>query len=219
MTTVYFVRHAQTDYRNPIDKDRVLTDEGMRCRLKARDYLIAKQTDRNRTHIYSSDFRRSIDTIRPFADYMGIDVIPCQAFREWSVIAPEKEYYALCQRAWLDFDYRFQECETMREVQQRNVKQLLELVRKHQGDTLVIGSHGVALSTVIHFFNPWYDYQDVLRIMDLKPWIVKFEFEGSRFMSYQEVFPYVGKEFTEISTSKPDVMHEEVSIEKSTQMF
>lgn len=77
----------------------------------------------------------------------------------------------------------------MREVQQRNVKKLLELVQKHKDETLVIGSHGTALSTIIHYFYPQYGYEDVLRIMELKPWIVKFEFDGTRFSSYKEVFP------------------------------
>lgn len=189
MTTVYFVRHAQTDYRNPIDKDRVLTKEGLERRFEARDYLISHHVDRQPLHIYSSDFRRAIDTIRPFAEYVGMDIITCAEFQEWSVIAPSEDYYALCERAWEDFDYRFQDCETMREVQQRNVKKLLELVQKHKDETLVIGSHGTALSTIIHYFYPQYGYEDVLRIMELKPWIVKFEFDGTRFSSYKEVFP------------------------------
>lgn len=189
MTIVYFVRHAQTDYTNPNDKERVLTEEGLESRFRARDFLISRQVDRQKLHIYSSDFRRAMDTVRPFADYMGMDIIPCEAFREWSVIVPDEEYYALCERAWSDFDYRVQNCETMREVQQRNVDKLLELVRIHRDETLVIGSHGMALSTIIHYFNIQYNYSDVLRIMELKPWIVKFEFDGMSFSSYQEVFP------------------------------
>lgn len=189
MTTVYFVRHAQTDYSNPIDKDRVLTEEGLECRFKARDYLISQHADRQPLHIYSSDFRRAIDTIRPFADYVGMDIIPSEAFREWSVVAPEEDYYILCERAWADFDYRWKDCETMREVQRRNVNKLLELVKKHKNETVVIGSHGTALSTVINYFHPQYGYKDLLRIMELKPWIVRFEFNDMMFSSYKEVFP------------------------------
>ena len=51
MTTVYFVRHAQTDYSNPIDKDRPLTAEGMQDRYLARDYMVKQGLIGQLTHI------------------------------------------------------------------------------------------------------------------------------------------------------------------------
>lgn len=189
MTKVYFVRHAQTDYSNPIDRDRVLTKKGMQDRYKARDYLISQGVDKEILHIYSSSYRRAIDTIQPFADYVGLSIQPLEEFREWSVIAPEKEYYAACKKAWKDYTYRLDGCETLEEVQQRNVQKLLELIQMHQDETIVIGSHGTALSTILHYFNSNYNYEDLMRIMEIKPWIVRFEFEKEKFLAYDEVFP------------------------------
>ena len=54
MTTVYFVRHAQTDYSNPIDAERRLTEEGLETRYKARDYLLSQNIPKEKVHIYSS---------------------------------------------------------------------------------------------------------------------------------------------------------------------
>ena len=185
MTTVYFVRHAQTDYSNPIDAERVLTEEGLQTRYRARDFLLEKHLPRERVHIYSSNFRRAVDTVRPYADALDLPVIECDAFREWSVIAPAEEYYHACELAWENFDYRYGSCETLHEVQTRNIEKLMELLKQHDGDTIVIGSHGTALSTVIRYFHPAYDYEDVKRIMDIKPWIVQFEFEGLNFVRYE----------------------------------
>lgn len=189
MTTVYFVRHAQTDYSNPIDAERRLTEEGLETRYKARDYLLSQKIPKEKVHIYSSSFRRAIDTVRPYADAMELPIVACEEFREWSVIAPDNEYYHACKLAWEDFDYRYPQCETLREVQKRNVDKLMELLLHHEGETIIIGSHGTALSTIIHYFNPAYDYEDLLRIMDIKPWIVRFDFEGTEFKDYEEVFP------------------------------
>lgn len=191
MTKVYFVRHAQTDYGNSIDADRILTREGMQDRYKARDFLISQNPDPDKLHIYSSHFRRAVDTVQPFADYAGLPIQVLEDFREWSVIAPEEDYYAVCRRAWKDFTYRPEGCETLEEVQRRNVRKLLELVALHKGETIIIGSHGTALSTVIHYFNPDYDYDDLIRIMDIKPWIVRFDFDEERFLGYEEVFSNV----------------------------
>lgn len=189
MTRVYFVRHAQTDYSNPIDRDRILTEEGMRDRYKARDFLISQQLNPEKLHLYSSHFRRAVDTLQPFADYTGLPIQCMEEFREWSVIAPEEDYYEACRRAWQDFRYRLAGCETLEEVQKRNVGKLLELVRLHQEETIVIGSHGTALSTIIHYFDSDYGYEDLLRIMDIKPWIVRFDFMGEGYLRYEEVFP------------------------------
>lgn len=188
MTRVYFVRHAQTDYSNLVDSDRKLTEEGMQDRYKARDYLIAQNLEREKLHIYSSNFRRAVDTIQPFADYMKLPVQQMEEFREWSVIAPAEDYYTACQRAWNDFTYRLEGCETLEEVQQRNIRKLLELVMLHKDEIIVIGSHGTALSTVIHYYNKGFGYEDLIRIMDIKPWIVRFDFEGKDFCDYEEVF-------------------------------
>lgn len=189
MTTVYFVRHAQTDYSNPVDKDRVLTEEGLRDRYLARDFLLAREIRSEQLHIYSSNFRRAMDTVQPYADAMNVLIQPCEEFREWSVIAPAEEYYEACKRAWEDFTYRLQDCETLEEVQQRNIQKLMELVRLHADETIIIGSHGTALSTIIHYYNETYNYEDLLRIMEIKPWIVRFDFEGEEFVGYEEVFP------------------------------
>ena len=188
MTSVYFVRHAQTDYSNPVDSERKLTEEGMQDRYKARDYLIAQNLKREKLHIYSSYFQRAVDTVQPFADYMELPIHQVEEFREWSVIAPEEDYYAACRRAWNDFTYRLEGCETLEEVQQRNIGKLLELVMLYQDETIIIGSHGTALSTIIHYFDQKFGYEDLIRIMDIKPWIVRFDFNGKNFCGYEEVF-------------------------------
>ena len=188
MTTIYFVRHAQTDYSNPVDRERVLTPEGLRDRGKVRDFLLAQELDLEHLHIYSSSFRRAVDTVLPFAEAVGLPVQVCEEFREWTLIAPEEEYFTASEKAWQDFRYRVGQCETLEEVQQRNLGKIQELLKQHPQETIVIGSHGTALSTVIHYFDPFFGYQEFLRILDIKPWIVRFDFQKTEFCAYKEVF-------------------------------
>ena len=152
MTTVYFVRHAQTDYSNPIDKDRPLTAEGMQDRYLARDYMVKQGVIGQLTHVYASNFRRAADTVRPIAEAAGLPVEEKEEFREWTLLAKGEEYYSISQRAWEDFTYRYETCETLQEVQTRNLRKLRELVAEHPDETIVIGTHGTALPTFI--FQP-----------------------------------------------------------------
>ena len=188
MTTVYFVRHAQTDYSNPIDKDRPLTAEGMQDRYLARDYMVKQGMIGQLTHVYASNFRRAADTGRPIAEAAGLPVEEKEEFREWTLLAKGEEYYSISQRAWEDFTYRYETCETLQEVQTRNLRKLRELVAEHPDETIVIGTHGTALSTIIHYYKPDYGYEEFLRIMEFKPWIVRFQYNGEHLINMKECF-------------------------------
>ena len=51
----------------------------------------------------------------------------------------------------------------------------------------MIGSHGAALSTVIHFYDPSFGYEDFQAIKSLMPWVVKFSFEGDRLLRMEKI--------------------------------
>ena len=59
-----------------------------------------------------------------------------------------------------------------------------------------VGSHGTALSTLIHHFRPAFGYADFERICPLMPWIVRFTFDGRVCVGVEEynVFTGVAKE-------------------------
>ena len=83
-----------------------------------------------------------------------------------------------CRLQWQDFSYRLEGGESLREVQVRNVQALTAILKSKREKTIAIGSHGTALSTVINNFDSSFGYLDFLKIKDLMPWIVQFDFEG-----------------------------------------
>ena len=66
MTTIYFVRHAQSDYRGGSDRERGLTAEAMEDRKIVLDFLRDKPVDA----FWCSPYRRSLDTIREAAEHL-----------------------------------------------------------------------------------------------------------------------------------------------------
>ena len=68
MTSIYFVRHAQPDYKFKNTSDRPLTNEGLQDRLKAADVL--EKIDISA--IYSSPYKRAYDTVLPLAERLGL---------------------------------------------------------------------------------------------------------------------------------------------------
>ena len=71
-------------------------------------------------------------------------------------------------------------------VQERNIRALEALLEAHPDQTILIGTHGTALSTIINYYKPDFQLADFQRIKHIFPWIVRFEFQGASCLSIIE---------------------------------
>ncbi len=78
---------------------------------------------------------------------------------------------------WSDFAYKLSDGECLQEVQTRNISALQQVIYKHAGKNIVVGSHGTALSTIINYYDHSFGYNDFERIKNVMPWIVEFVFD------------------------------------------
>lgn len=177
MTSIYFVRHAQPNYDNHDDRRRELSQKGMEDRKLVTEYLSGIPVDA----VLSSPFRRAVDTVSDFAEAYGYEIEKIEAFKERKVDSCWIEnFYEFAKRQWEDFNFKLSDGETLREVQNRNIGALMEVLERYPGKTVVIGSHGTALSTMINYFRKDFGFQEYERISTLMPWIVCFCFEGQQ---------------------------------------
>lgn len=184
MTTVYFVRHAQPNYENHDDLTRELTEKGLADRKLVTAFLM----DKNINAVLSSPFQRSIDTVKDFADTKGLSITVENDFRERRIDSVWiEDFNAFCVQQWADFNYKLSDGESLGEVQARNIAALNRVLAEHEGENVVIGSHGTALSTIINYYDPTFGYAQFEEIRGLMPWIVKFKFSGSRFESVEKI--------------------------------
>lgn len=185
MTQIYFVRHAEPNYRNHDDVSRELTPRGMADRELVTAFLLDKSIDA----VLSSPYRRAVDTVRHFADTVRLPVIHIPDFREREV-ADEwiDDFNSFSRRQWADFDYALPGGECLREVQARNIAALQQVLQEYEGLRVVIGGHGTSISTVLNHFDPSFGNEGFERIRRLMPWIVRLDFEGLRFLG-MESFP------------------------------
>lgn len=184
MTTIFFVRHAEVNYKNHNDKERELTAKGLEDRKLVSKYL----EDKNVDVILSSPYKRAIDTVKHFADTNNNQIEIIEDFRERKVDSQWiEDFDAFCKQQWLDFSYKLSDGETLSEVQERNIRALNDVLAKYVNKTIVIGSHGTALSTIINYYDDTFRYDDFLEIKSLMPWIVKFNFVDDKMHSIEKI--------------------------------
>lgn len=183
MTTVYFVRHAEPNYHNHEDAYRELTPKGLEDRTRVTAFL----KDKGVNAVLSSPYKRAVQTVEHFARTYGFSIVKIPDFRERKVESGWiEDFDDFCRNQWENFDYKLSDGESLREVQNRNISALKSVLTEYRDQTVVIGSHGTALSTIINFYDASFDYESFQRIRKRMPWVVMFRFEGMRCVQVRE---------------------------------
>ena len=189
MTTIYFVRHAQPEHGWEDDRTRPLTVEGMEDRKKVTEALHDIPLD----YAISSPYKRSVDTIAECAKDHGLTIATDDRFREREK-GENGNNYGMFQKRWADFSYHEEGGESLQMVQDRNIQALKELLWSHNTETILLGTHGTALSTILNYYDPSYGCTNFLRMIDYMPYIIKLSFHGTACIGKEEIL-IVEKEF------------------------
>ncbi|WP_040212317.1 histidine phosphatase family protein [Clostridium polynesiense] len=174
MTGIYFVRHALPDFSVKDDLTRPLSEKGKKDAEKVREFLLDKEIYK----AYSSPFKRSMDTIKPFTEKAGLAIEIIEDLRERKVDNVWiEDFDSFCRSQWEDFEYKLNYGECLREVQVRNIKALNSILEGHRGENIIIGTHGTALSLIINYYDKSFGYRGFERIKSIMPYIVFMEFQ------------------------------------------
>lgn len=182
MTIIYLIRHNEPDRGIEDDLSRPLTARGREQIADVTAYL----KDKGVQAIYSSDCRRTLETISGFARYSGLEIHADVRLREGILGCPKEENPIHTQKQWEDFDYRLPAGESIHQVQARMCQCVEEILKRHVGQTIVICSHGTAMSTLINFYDSSFGWEQAKAVKRVWPWILRFEFdEDGRFIQYE----------------------------------
>ncbi len=189
ITKVYFVRHAQPEHMWEDDRTRPLTAEGKQDSEMVLDFLRDKGID----VFYCSPYRRSLDTIADTAAFYGKEIITDERLREREKGA-DGNNHGMFEKRWENHDYHEENGESIHMVQKRNIAALTEILAENRGRSIVIGTHGTALSSILNFYRPEFSCKDFLRIIDWMPYIIELDFEESKLLEIKE-HCHIEKEF------------------------
>lgn len=182
MTEVYFVRHAQSRSDDTDDRTRRLTEMGKRDSEAVSRVL----EDREITYIASSPYTRAIDTVSGFAELSGLPVNVYEDLRERNAGGWHGEnFFEFIEHQWADHDYHIKDGECIREVQERNVRALKQLLAEHEGEKIAVATHGTALSAILNYYYPQFDFECFKKIVDFMPFVIRLNFNGEKCVNAQ----------------------------------
>jgi 2,3-bisphosphoglycerate-dependent phosphoglycerate mutase len=185
VTTVYFIRHADSDRNIHDDRSRPLTEKGLTDCCLVTNFLKDKKID----IILSSPYKRTVDTIREFAGSINQEIEIIEDFREREIGTWVEDITSFTEKQWADFSYKldFPNSESLAEVQRRNISALNKIIKRNIGRNIVIGTHGNALAAILKFFDVSYSYDDFKAVSMLMPWAVKMEFDKTDYKNYEVI--------------------------------
>ncbi|MBR6045381.1 MAG: histidine phosphatase family protein [Ruminococcus sp.] len=183
MTKLYFVRHCQPDTSSGYNPGFPLTEQGKRDALLVADIL----SDKDITAVYSSSYPRAVMTVEPFAQSKGLEIHKEFGLRErdggrWQGSFDNYADYIAAQLA--DFECKVPEGESLYEVQSRCMEAVNRILALHEGESVAIGIHGMALSTVLRYYFPNFGEKDFYRIVDLMPLVLRLDVENGTVTGY-----------------------------------
>lgn len=180
MNKIYFVRHAKPDFSVHDDLTRPLTDKGIIDSKNICEFLKEKSINK----IYSSPYKRAIDTIKELAQNLNIKIEVVDDFRERKISNIWiEDFNKFSKSQWENFEYKLNDGESLNEVQYRNIKALHKILNENSNQNIVIGTHGTALSTIINYYDKTFDYLSFTKIKDIMPFIVCMEFEKTNVLN------------------------------------
>ena len=182
MTNIYFVRHAQPDYSCTNAELRPLTEEGKSDTLKVVEAMRNIHLD----FAISSPYKRSIDTIKQAADEHGLKIETDDRLHE-RISGVNANNTEMFRRRWADLSFCEEGGECLQSVMDRNIAALNDILETHRGENVMIGTHGTALSTILHYYDNSFGVEGFLRIIDYMPYIVRLGFEGSKYAEKEEL--------------------------------
>ena len=182
-TELFFVRHAASDLSVKDERTRPLSLKGQQDARKLPQVFKHVKID----HIYSSPYTRAVDTVKYLAESHGKAIITLENLRERTIGRWIDDFpsYAIAQ--WKDFHYRIEHGESLKDVQARNISEVKRLLDHHENSTIIIGTHGTALGTILNYYDPRFGFEQFWAMVDKMPYIVTMIFENNSFKSFDEL--------------------------------
>jgi len=155
---VYFIRHGETEW-NALMKFQGQTDVPLSDRGRRQAELLGKRLAGEKFKgFYASDLKRAYETAEIISNHHGLPIETVPELRElnfgaWEGLTNKEISTSFAEelKRWWDkpLSTRIPGGETLGEMVERSVAAIKKIVERHNGENVVVVSHGGAIRSII----------------------------------------------------------------------
>lgn len=176
-TQIYLVRHAHSTVTAD-EVGRPLSPKGEESLSRLSKIMAGEFIDA----VYSSPYRRAVQTIERIAKTYDCSISLVDGFRERQLsLAPIADREAAVQRAWQETDFALPGGESNRAAAERGITALRDVLHNQQGKRVAIGVHGTIMTLIMHALDGGYGLEFSRSLST--PDIYRLTFHGDTFVS------------------------------------
>jgi 2,3-bisphosphoglycerate-dependent phosphoglycerate mutase len=181
LTTIYLIRHAHADWSE--NEERPLSAAG----YNSAGRLAAALAARPIVAVYSSPFRRSIETVTPLAGSLGVSIQLVDDLRERKLpVVPAGAFDALVESAWRSPSVAPPGGEANLVARARGRAAVEQVINRHSNQHVVVATHGNLLTLILSSFDPRFGYESWRKLS--LPDVFQLELEGMRLTHARHVW-------------------------------
>ncbi|GIN57283.1 phosphoglycerate mutase [Lederbergia ruris] len=182
LTNLYLVRHAHSIY-TPDELERPLSEGGFAGAQTVTELLKEENID----YVYSSPYKRAMQTIEGLARYIDKEIHIENDFKE-RILAekPVENFTIAITKVWEDDDFSWSGGESNRIAQKRGCRAILQVLESHKGKNVVISTHGNIMVLIMNYFDSSYGF-DFWKKLDM-PDIYKCSFNEKKLIEVQRIW-------------------------------
>lgn len=184
-SSIFLIRHCESTGQAP---DARLTEAGTKAAVALQEILDRLGIDA----VYSSPFRRALETVAPYAESRKLTVGIDERFSERRLSPlPLTDWLDHIQRSFLDFDYRVAGGESMREAQARGIAALGDVASaSHRAPA--VSMHGNLLSAILCSIDETFGFGDWQKLKN--PEIFRVRWKAGRPTGFNRLEISIGSE-------------------------
>ncbi|MDQ0271698.1 histidine phosphatase family protein [Cytobacillus purgationiresistens] len=188
-TFIYMVRHGESPKTEENDRTRGLTEKGKLDAYRVTDLLKGEGID----VVVSSPYTRSILTIQELADCLEQEVLIYEDLKERIFSAEDRrlsdnDLFPLLHKSFSEPNHALTGAESNADCQDRAIKVLKELLKTHQGQKVVIGTHGAVMTLMMGYYDGGYGLDFLLSTS--KPDIYRMEFNDQDLVEVKRLWGF-----------------------------
>lgn len=183
-TNIYFIRHARSPFIFAQERERPLSEEG----IKSAKRLVASLKSLHFDAVLSSPYTRSLQTLEGLIEQPSKIIIE-ENLRERTLkgnykLAENKIEQAM-KESFENLDFRLEGGETIREAQYRSLPIIFKIIGNQEFTNVAIGTHGNIMTSIINYFDNSFGY-DFWKSTE-KPDVYKLAFNGYHLISVTKI--------------------------------